>query len=54
MRRQKKKDRFAKFYPSSKQLILFASAPDAEDVPEEIKDSCERFMNATTHGVAEQ
>jgi hypothetical protein len=25
----KKKDRFAKFHPSSKQLILFASAPDA-------------------------
>ncbi len=50
----KKKDRFAKFHPSLKQLILFASAPDAENVPDEIKDSCECFMNATTHGVAEQ
>jgi hypothetical protein len=49
-----KKDHFAKFHPSSKQLILFASAPDAEDVPDEIKDSCKRFMNATMHGVAKQ
>jgi hypothetical protein len=49
-----KKDHFAKFHPSSKQLILFASAPDAEDVPDKIKDSCECFMNATTHGVAKQ
>jgi hypothetical protein len=50
----KKKDHFAKFHPSSKQLILFASAPDAGDVPDEIEDSCERFMNATMHGVAKQ
>ncbi len=50
----KKKDRFAKLHPSSKQLILFASAPDAEDVPDEVEDSCERFMNATMHGVSEQ
>jgi hypothetical protein len=50
----KKKDRFAKFHPSSKQLILFASAPDAEDVPDEIEHSCECFMSATMHGVAKQ
>jgi hypothetical protein len=50
----KKKDCFAKFHPSSKQLFLFASTPDAEDVPDEIKNSCERFMNATTHGVTKQ
>jgi hypothetical protein len=49
----KKKDRFAKFHPSSKQLILFASAPDAEDVSDEIEDSCKCFMNATMHGVGE-
>jgi hypothetical protein len=49
-----KKDRFAKLHPSTKQMILFASASDEENVPEELEDTCERFMNATTHGVAEQ
>jgi hypothetical protein len=49
-----KKDRFVKFHPSTKQLILFASASDKESVPKELEDTCERFMNATTHGVAKQ
>jgi hypothetical protein len=50
----KKKDRFTKFHPSPKQLILFASAPNAKDVPLKIEDTCKHFMNATTQGVAKQ
>ncbi len=50
----KKKDRFDKFYPSGKQLILFASASDLDDVPTEPEDTYEHFMNTTTQGVAEQ
>jgi hypothetical protein len=50
----KKKDRFSKFHPSAKQLILFASAPNAKGMPLKIEDTCERFMNTTTQGVAEQ
>jgi hypothetical protein len=49
-----KKDRFVKFHPSTKQLILFASASNKDSVPNELEDTCEHFMNATTHGVAEQ
>jgi hypothetical protein len=49
-----KKDCFVKFHPSTKQLILFASASDKESVPKELKDTFEHFMNATTHGVAKQ
>jgi hypothetical protein len=41
----KKKDRLKKFHPSIKQLILFASAEDREAVPDEILDSCKRFVN---------
>jgi hypothetical protein len=47
-----KKDRFVKFHPSTKQLILFASASDKDSVPDELEDTCKHFMNATTHGVA--
>jgi hypothetical protein len=47
----KKKDRFSKFHPSAKQLIFFAPAPDAKDVPLKIEDACERFMNTTTRVV---
>jgi hypothetical protein len=36
----KKKDRFVKFHPSSTQMILFASASDPFDVPNEPEDSC--------------
>jgi hypothetical protein len=50
----KKKDRFDKFHPSAKQLILFASASDPDIVPTEPEDMRKRFMNATTQGVAEQ
>jgi hypothetical protein len=50
----KKKDRFQKFHPSAKQLILFASASDINDVPTKPEDTCEHFMNATTQGIAEQ
>jgi hypothetical protein len=50
----KKKDRFKKIHPLSKQLILFALASNPYDVPDEIEDSCECFINAPTHGVAKQ
>jgi hypothetical protein len=50
----KKKDHFSNFHPSAKQLILFASAPDAKDVPFEIEYTCEHFMNATAQGVSKQ
>jgi hypothetical protein len=50
----KKKDRLKKFHPSIKQLILFASADDAESTPEEILDSCKRVFNAETLTNAEQ
>jgi hypothetical protein len=51
---KKKKDRFDKFHPSAKQLILIALVLDPDDIPTEPKDKCERFMNTTTEGVAEQ
>jgi hypothetical protein len=51
---EKKKDRFKKLHSSTKQLILFASADDADDVPPEVVDSCKRFINAETTGIAEQ
>ena len=35
-------------------MILFASADDAESVPEEPLESCKRFMNAETDGIADQ
>ncbi len=50
----KKKDRFVKFHPSSKQMIPFASASDPFVVPIKPKELCQRFINATTHGIAEQ
>jgi hypothetical protein len=50
----KKKDHFSKFHLSTKQLILFASAPNTKDFPLEIEDTCKCFMNATTQGVAKQ
>ena len=50
----KKKDRLKKFHPSIKQLILFASADDADIVPDEILDSCKRVINADTVINAEQ
>lgn len=50
----KKKDRLKKFHPSIKQLILFASADDADMVPEEILDSCKRVINADNVINAEQ
>ncbi len=50
----KKKDRFVKFHPSSKQMILFASASDPFVVPIKPKESCQRFINPTTNGIAEQ
>ena len=51
---EKKKDRFKKLHSSTKQLILFASAEDADDVPAEVSESCKRFINAETMGIAEQ
>jgi hypothetical protein len=50
----KKKDRFDKFHPSAKQLILFAPASDPDKVPTEPEDTCECFMNTTTQGIVEQ
>ena len=51
---EKKKDRFKKLHSSTKQLILFASANDADDAPSEVSESCKRFINAETVGIAEQ
>jgi hypothetical protein len=51
---EKKKDRFKKLHSSTKQLILFASAEDAIDVPTEVVESCKRFINSETMGIAEQ
>jgi len=42
----KKEDRLKKFHDSIKQLFLFASADDADSVPDDIPDSYERFFNA--------
>jgi hypothetical protein len=50
----KKKDQFHKFHPLAKQLILFASASDINNVPTKPEDTCECFMNATTQGIMEQ
>jgi hypothetical protein len=50
----KKKDRFVKFHPSSKQMILFASTSDPFVVPIEPKESCQHVINASTHGIAKQ
>ena len=50
----KKKDRLKKFHASIKQLILFASASDAEMLPDDIIDSCKRVFNAETLVNAEQ
>lgn len=50
----KKKDRFNKFHPDTKKMITFASAPDAEAAPNVPEDTCERFINATSQGIAEQ
>jgi hypothetical protein len=53
-KKTQKKDDFVKFHPSTKQSILFASASDKDSVPNELKDTCKHFMNARTHGIAEQ
>jgi hypothetical protein len=50
----KKKDHFNKFHPDTKKMITFASAPDAEAAPNVPEDTCERFINATSQGIAEQ
>ncbi len=50
----KKKDRIKKLHQSIKQLILFASADDAESVPDEPTESCKRFMNSESEGNADQ
>jgi hypothetical protein len=50
----KKKDRIKKLHQAVKQLILFASAEDADSVPDEPLESCKRFLNAETDGIADQ
>ena len=50
----KKKDRIKKLHQSVKQLLLFASADDADSVPDEPLESCKRFINAKTDGIANQ
>ncbi len=35
-------------------MILFASAVDVEDAPTKPEETCERFINASTQGVAER
>lgn len=51
---EKKKDRFKKLHASTKQLILFASAEDATDIPTEVIKSCTHFINAESVGNAKQ
>jgi hypothetical protein len=50
----KKKDCFSKIHPDTKKMITFASAPDAEAAPNVPEDTCKRFINATSQGIAEQ
>lgn len=52
-RDDKKKDRIKKLHPSVKHLLLFASAEDADNVPDDILDSCKRFINAESEGNAD-
>ena len=49
----KKKNRLKKLHPSVLKLLLFASAEDANTVPPEVSDTCERFINSETEGLAD-
>jgi hypothetical protein len=50
---EKKKIRLKKLHPSVLKLILFASAEDPSSVPLDVTDSCERFINSDTEGLAD-
>jgi hypothetical protein len=50
----KKKDRLKKFHSSIKQMILFASAEDADNLPDDVQESCRHFFNAETIMNSEQ
>ena len=49
----KKKDRLRKLHSSVFKLILFASAEDANTVPPDVTDACNRFINSETEGLAD-
>ena len=49
----KKKDRLKKLHPSVLKFILFASAEDANTVPPNVTEACERFINSETEGLAD-
>jgi hypothetical protein len=48
------KNRFKNLHDSSIQMILFASALDNKEVPDEPVDSCKRIMNSKMVALAEQ
>ena len=50
---EKKKNRLKKLHPSVLKLILFASAEDPSSVPLNVTDSCKRFINSDTEGLAD-
>ena len=48
------KNRFKNLHDSSIQMILFASALDNKEVPDEPVDSCKRIINSKAVALAEQ
>jgi L-lactate utilization protein LutB len=48
------KNRFKNLHDSSIQMILFASALDNEEIPDELVDSCKRIINSKTMALTEQ
>ena len=50
----KKENRLRHFHESILHMICFASATDDEAIPDEPFDSCKRFCNCKTEGLAEQ
>jgi hypothetical protein len=49
----KNKDRLKKLHPSVLKFIIFASSKDANTVPPNVTDACERFINLETEGLAD-
>ena len=52
-RDDKKKDRLKKLHPSVSNLLLFASAEDANTVPPDVTNACRRFNNSKSEGLAD-
>jgi hypothetical protein len=48
------KNRFKNLHESSIQMILFASALDNEEIPDELVDSLKRIINSKTVALAKQ